>query len=147
MSLEKNKAIVRRYFEAVDKRNLAITDELIAPDYFHRGFQVRSREEWKESVTMVLKAFPDYHEAIEDMMAEGDKVWVRYKGTGTNRGEYLGLAPTGKKVTYEAVCIYRIVNGKIVEMWSVSDMLDFFKQLGVIEYTEKAKKLFPKDVK
>ena len=143
MSLEENKAIVRRYFEAVKKRNLAITDELVAPDYFHRGFQVRSRKEWKQSMTAVLDAFPDYLETIEDMMAEGDKVWVRYKAMGTNTGVYGGVPPTGKKATYEAVCIYRIVSGKIVEMWSVSDMLDFYKQLGIIEYTEKGKKLFP----
>ena len=147
MSLEDNKAIVQRYFEAVKKRNLALADELVAPDYFHRGFKVRSRKEWKHSMTLVLNAFPDYLEMIEDIMAEGDKVWVRYKGTGTNKGEYGGIPATGKKATYEAVSIYRIADGKIVEMWGVSDMLDFYKQLGIIEYTEKGKKLFPEDVK
>ena len=137
MSLEKNKAIIRSYFEAVEKRNLATTDELIAHDYFNRGFDVRSREEWKQSMTMVLNAFPDYHETIEDITAEGDKVWIRFRVAGTHTGEYRGLAPTGKKITYEAVCIYRIVDGKIVEMWAVIDgrpsCSDFLKQLGVIE--------------
>ena len=146
MSLEENKAIVRRYFEAVTKRNLALTDKLVASDYFHRGFNVRSREEWKQSMTAVLNAFPDYLETIEDIMAEGDKVWVLYKATGTNTGEYGDAPPSGKKATYEAVSIYHIIGGKIVEMWSVSDMLDFYKQLGIIEYTEKGKKLFPEDV-
>jgi predicted ester cyclase len=60
-----------------------------------------------------------------------------------HKGEYRGLAPTGKKATYEAVCIYRIVSGKIVEMWSVSDMLNFYKEFGLIEPTEEGKQLFP----
>ena len=78
-------------------------------------------------------------------MAEGDKVWVLYKGEGTHKGEYRGLAPTGKKIAYEAVCIYRIVSGKIVEMWEVADLLGLYRQLGAIEPTEKGKKLFPYD--
>ena len=73
-------------------------------------------------------------------------MWIRFKDTGTHQGEYLGLAPTGKKVTMTAVSTYRIVDTKVVEMRSIIDMLDFFKQLGVIEYTEKAKKLFPEVV-
>jgi len=70
--------------------------------------------------------------------------------TGPHRGEweFLGItfAPTGKKMTWTAVHILRIVDGKIVERKSVRDALDFFKQLGVIEFTEKAKKLFPENV-
>ncbi|MCP8315945.1 MAG: ester cyclase, partial [archaeon] len=69
-------------------------------------------------------------------------VWIHLKGTATHTGEYRGLAPTGKKTTWEAVCIWRIVDGKIVEMWFVADELDFLKQLGVIEY-----KGFPDEVK
>ncbi len=85
---------------------------------------------------------------IEDIIAEGDKVWVRFKATGTHKGEYRGLAPTGKKITVMGVDIYRIVNGKVVETgWIVEDTLDLYKQLGVIEYTEKGKKLFPEDAK
>jgi len=64
---------------------------------------------------------------------------------GGHTGEYLGLAPTCKKITITAIHNFRIVNGKVVEDFSVSDDLAFYKQLGVIEPTEKAKKLFPKD--
>jgi len=157
MSLEENKAIVRRLFEAGNKRNLALLDELMAADCVDNALQLRSREEYKQMFTMTLKGFPDWHETIEDITAEGDKVWVRFKGTGTHTGEYqeylpsigkITLAPTGKKITITGVLIYRIVDGKIVEKESgVYDFLDFYKQLGVIEYTEKAKKLFPEDVK
>jgi len=153
VALEENKAIVRRFFEALNKRDLALLDELMTPDYVDPSLQLRGLEAYKQMFTMTLKGFPDWHETIEDIIAEGDKVWVRFKGTGTHTGEYqdylpsigkITLAPTGKKMTIMGVVIYRIVHGKIEEKKSgVYDFLDFYKQLGVIEYTEKGKKLFP----
>jgi len=143
MSLEKNKATVRRFIEEWNRRNFAALDELIAADYFDPSLQVRSLESYKKLLTMHLKGFPDWHETIEDIIAEGDKVWVRYTATGTHTGEFRGLAPTGKKFTETGVLIWRIVDGKIVEKESaVYDELDFLKQLGVIEY-----KGFPNEVK
>jgi len=146
MSLEENKGIVRRWIEAYNKHSLDSFDEFIAPDYFDHTNQV-DREGLKQLFNMGFKAFPDWHEIIEDIIAEGDKVWIRISYTGTNTGEWMGLAPTGKKVTMTGVDIYRIANGKLVEYWNVSDSLAFNKELGVIEYTEKGKKLFAKDVK
>jgi len=143
MSLEENKAIVRRFIEEWNKRNLAALDELMAADYFDPSLQVRGLEAYKQLLTMVLKGFPDWHETIEDIIAEGDKVWVRYTATGTHAGEFRGLAPTGKKFTETGVLIWRIVDGKIAEKESgVYDFLDFYKQLGVIEYRG-----FPDEVK
>ena len=147
MSLEKNKAIVHSFTEAENKKDLALLDELIAPDYFDQTLQLRGPEGYKQFLTMLFKGFPDWHETIEDIIAEGDKVCVRLKiDTGTHTGEFRGLAPTGKKSTFTAIQIWRIVNGKVLEKESLYDFLDFFKQLGVIEYTEKAKELFPEDV-
>ena len=146
MSLEENKTIVRRMYKAFNKQDLASLDELIAADYVDHPRQLRGLESYKQNLTMFYKSFPDTHETIEDIIAEGDRVWIRVKGIATRRGDYHGLAPTGKKTTWEAVIIYRIADGKIVEMWAVADELDFYKQLGVIEYTEKAKKFFPEDV-
>jgi len=81
------------------------------------------------------------------MIAEGDKVWVHITETATHKGEFQGLPPTGKKTKIRSVQFARIVNGKIVESaLYLADLLDFLKQLGVIKYTEKAKKLFPQDV-
>jgi predicted ester cyclase len=143
MSLDKNKAIIRRLFEAEFKKDLASLDELMASDYVDNALQLRSREEYKQMHTLVDNAFPDYQQTIEDITAEGNKVWVRFKGTGTHTGEYRGLAPTGKKITETGVLTYCILNGKIVEKESgVYDELDFYKQLGVIEY-----KGFPDEVK
>jgi predicted ester cyclase len=75
MSIEENKAIVRRFIEELNKRNIAIMDELIAPEMVHPTLQVRGLEAYKQFDTMLWKAFPDWHETILDMVAEGDKVW------------------------------------------------------------------------
>jgi len=154
MSLEKNKGLIRRLVAAFNKHNVTLLDEFMAPDFAdapNTPFELRGLERYKEFEAMFIKGFPDFHETIEDIIAEGDKVWVLEKVTGTHKGEWnlfgITLAPTGKKITFTAVWIYRIVDGKIVERKSVIDMLAFLQQLGVIEYTEKAKKLFPEDVK
>ena len=143
MSTEENKAIVRRFMDAYNKRNLEIFDELVAPDYYDHVFEQKGRDNLKQLFTMAFEAFPDWYEAIEDIIAEGDKVWVRVKATGTHTGEWnlfgARLPPTDKKTSIMMVFIWRIVNGKLVEGWEVDDNLEFLKQLGVIEYTEKGK--------
>ncbi len=141
MSLEENKAIVRRFIEAYNKRNLDLIDDFVAPDYFDHTNKV-DREGLKQLFNMGFKAFPDWHETIEDIIAEDDKVWVRIKATGTHTGEFMGIAHTGKKITMMFADMFRIVNGKVVEYWEVRDQLDYNKQLGIIEYTEKGKRLF-----
>ena len=143
MSLEENKAIIRRLTEAFNKQDLSIMEDLAASDFVDHTRQLRGWETMKQYVTMVYKHFPDFHVTIEDIIAEGDKVWVLEKCTMTHTVEYRGIAPTGKKLTETLVEIFRIVDGKVVELWCVEDELDFLKQLGVIEYTEKGKRLFP----
>ncbi len=146
MSLEENKAIIRRFIESYNNRKMDLLDDFLAPDYFDHTNQV-GPEGVKQLFNMGYKGFPDWHETIEDIIAEGDKVWIRLTYTGTHTGEFLGLAPTGKKITSMAVAIYRIVNCKLVEGWFVTDGLDMFKQIGAIEYTEQGKKLFPEEAK
>jgi len=144
MSLEENKAVVRKMFEAINKHNLALLDVLMAPDFvlhMHTK-QMRGREVNRRVVEDEIKAFPDFHVAVEDIIAEGDKVCVRLQETGTHRGEYHGLAPTGNKLSYTVVAIWRIAEGKITEGWIVYDQMDFLKQLGVIEW-----KGFPDEAK
>ena len=144
MSLEdKNKAIIKRWIEACNRRNLSVLDELVAPDFFHHTWQLRGPAGMKQFYTMTFKGFPDLHETIEDIIAERDKVWHRFKTTGTHTGEFRGLAPTGKKVTWRGVNFWRIVEGKVIEKGSIYDMLDTLKQLGVIKYTEKARAFLP----
>ncbi|RXE56462.1 hypothetical protein ABH15_10325 [Methanoculleus taiwanensis] len=149
MSSEENKAIVRRFIEAYNTRNLDVFDDLVAPDYVDHTHRQHGLESFKQLFTLAFEAFPDWHEHIEDIIAEGDKVWVCVTATGTHTGEWnlsgVSLPPTGKKVTMMMVFIWRIVHGRLAEGWEVDDELDFLKQLGVIEYTEKGKKLFPED--
>ena len=143
MSLEENKAIILSLYEADNKKDLTILDKLISPDFFDPTFQLRGPEGYKQFETAFFKGFPDWIETIEDIIAEGNKVWVRFTGTGTHKGEWRGLAPTGKKVTFTGVQIWRIVDGKVVSKVSIIDLLEALKQLGIIEYTEKAKALLP----
>ena len=142
MSLEENKAIIRSLIEAFNKHNVALLDDFMSPDFVDHDLQLQGLESYKQFETKFIKGFPDYHETIEDILAEGDKVWHRLKVTGTHTGEWRGLAPTGKKVTLTGVNFWRIVDGKIVEREGVYNLLAFLKQLGVID-TEKAKKLLP----
>jgi len=134
VSLEENKAIIRKVMETVNKRNLALLDELIAPDYVDTTLQLKGLKGFKQSVTLLYEGFPDIHATIDDIIAEGDKVWDRVTLTATHTGEYRGLAPTGKKITFKGVRIWRIVNSKVVERESFYDFLSFYRQLGVIEY-------------
>jgi steroid delta-isomerase-like uncharacterized protein len=141
MSLEKNKDIVRRFVEAYNNKNFDLLNDLLAPDYFDHTNQVGS-EGLKQLIKMAFIGMPDYHETIEDIIAEGEKVWIRVKATGTHTGEFMGIAPTGKRLTVEMVDIIRVVDGKIVEYEDITNRLDFLRELGVIEYTEKGKMLF-----
>jgi C-1 hydroxylase len=144
MSLEENKAVVCKFIEAYNKRNLHSIDDFVSPDYIDHTNNV-GRDGLKQLIAMGLNAFPDWHEIVEDIIAEGDKVWVCLSYTGTHKGEFLGLAPTGKKITSKAVDIYRIVDGKLAEYWNVTDNLNIFKQVGAVEVTEKGNQLFPEE--
>ena len=139
MSTEDNKTLVRRLIEEVWNRgNLAVFDELSAPDFlFHDpGLpQVHTREEDKHWIAGVLDAFPDFHVAIEDVIAEGDQVVVRLTAHGTNTGELRAPAPhpaTGRHVTITGITIARVEGGQFVEIWHQVDWLGMFQQLGLI---------------
>jgi len=146
MSLEENKAVVHRFIEAYNNRRVDLFDDLVTPDYIDHAHQQQGLESFKRLFDMAFKAFPDWHENIEDIIAEGDKVWVLVKATGTHTGEWnfsgVTLSPTGEEVTMMMVFIWRIAGGKLAEGWEVDDELDFFKQLDVIGYTEKGKRIF-----
>ena len=147
MSLEENKKIVRKSIEVINTQELSSIEKMVAPDFIDHTRQMQGPEGLKQFLSMIFRSFPDFHLAMEDMIAEGDKVWVRLTITATHTSEFYGLAPTGNKFTEPSVWIYRIVNGKIAEGWDVQDELDFYKKIGAIEYTEKGKKLFPEAAK
>ena len=134
MSTEDNKAHVRRGFEAVNQKNLAVFDELLTPDVvFHNASTtMQGLEAYKQFLSMYMTAFPDLQFTVEDMIAEGDTVVARFTTRGTHQGNLMGIPPTGKQVSGTGMFIDRIVNGKGVEQWSNGDDLGLLQQLGVI---------------
>jgi predicted ester cyclase len=139
MSLEENKAIVRRFNDAFNKNEITIFDDLFASELVNVSLQL------KQNITEIHKGFPDVYRPIENIIAERDRVWMYVNGTGTHTGEYHGIAPTGKKIKFSGVVIFHIADGKIVDIEAqLWDFMDLFKQLGAIEFTEIAKKILPK---
>ncbi len=136
MSIEHNKALVLRYYEELwNKWDAALADELIAADISFRGslgFAVQGLTSFKEYMAMVRGAFPDFHNAVEELVAEGDQVVARMTYSGSHRGELYGLAPTGKRVSYSGIAIFRIKAGKIAAGWVMGDALGLMKQLGAM---------------
>jgi predicted ester cyclase len=133
MSAEENKVVVRRLIEEVYNRgNLDIADELLAPDYADHTWapgKYAGREGLKRSVAKQRAASSDLHINIEEQIAEGDKVvsWVISSGTH-DRERFLGLAPTGERMTMKHIFISRVLEGKIVEVWGVGDISDVWQQ-------------------
>jgi len=135
MSTEDNKALVRRGFEeGFNQRNLALFDELCAPEivYHNASMTIQGPESYKQYLSMLLTASPDLHITVEDQMAEGDKVVTRYTTRGTHQGPFMGIPPTGKHVTVTGIAIARFANGKEVEEWANGDDLGLLQQLGVV---------------
>lgn len=132
-----NTATLHRFHSAVNSgdRDLVAkaVDELVAPDLlFHAPVPtgLTGAEALKRVWKVLLRAFPDIHVAVEETISEGDKIVVRNTVTGTHRGEYQGVPPTGKTVTYSEIFIFRFAGGRIAEVRGVVDVLSLLRQLG-----------------
>jgi steroid delta-isomerase-like uncharacterized protein len=131
---EENKAIVRRVYEIVSTGDFERAAEIVdqnAPDNEHLPQDPPARliDTFKETFSEAREGFPDLGITIEDVMAEGDRVAARIVMRGTHRGEFQGIAPTGKPVEVKAMDMFRIANGKIVEHWGhADDPRDFLRQ-------------------
>jgi steroid delta-isomerase-like uncharacterized protein len=132
--IEKNKQLVRRYWEEFGEGISARLDEFFGEDYIDHqpDRELHGRDELKAFVTAILAAFPDSRVKLEDIIAEGDKVVTRWAMKGTHNGEFMGIAATGKPVKIAGLTISRIANGKIVEEWEMGDALGLMQQLGLI---------------
>lgn len=136
MSAEENKAIVRRWMAAViDGQNLAVIDEVFAPDHVTHipGLPepLRGNEAEKESTRMFHVGFPDARLEVEALVAEGEMVAARLTFRGTHTGAFQGIPPTGKRIAMQGMGMARLAGGKIVEQWQMPDMLGLLRQLGV----------------
>ena len=142
MSIEENKAVVRRFFEELlSTDDLAVADELLSPGfrfYFAGSPDPMDLESYKEFLVARRAAFPDRRFVVEDMIAEGDKVSARFTMRGTHKGEFRGIAPTGKEVTMTGIDIIRLTEGKMVEDRVEVDQLGMMRQLGVVPSPQQA---------
>ena len=139
MSTVDNKATVRRFFEEVlNQGKVALLDELFAPNFLYHDAtrpDVRTLEDYKRFLTETHSAFPDVHFTLEDVIAEGEELVVRWTMRGTNTGDIvtpMHIPATGKQITVTGIGIGRTVEGKTVELWNEQDYLGLFQQLGLI---------------
>ena len=134
---EENKAVFRRYVEEVgNEGNLELAEEIFDRYQAHQAdgsVLERGPEDVKRFMGEFREGFPDFHSTIEDMVAEGDKVATRWTMRGTHRGEFRGIAPTGKQIAVTGIGIFRFSpEGKVVESWDNFDQLGMMRQLGAL---------------
>jgi steroid delta-isomerase-like uncharacterized protein len=133
---EQNKQLVRQFFEALDKQDTERMDQLVSSANYSLHFSGMPPLDWnankKEFLAPFNKAFPDLTRNIVDIVAEGDKVAVSINVTGTYKGEFQGIPATGKQVSFTAMDILTIIDGKITEEWATADMMGLMQQIGAI---------------
>ena len=139
MSTASNKATFTRIQDAIstgDAEFISKTiDDIVEPDvviHMPMPIEATGAQALKQVWVRLLRGLPDLRLTTEDLIAEGDKVVIRNSVTGTHQGEYMGLPPTGKSVTYNEIFVFRFNGGRIAEMWGVVDVFSQMKQLGVI---------------
>jgi steroid delta-isomerase-like uncharacterized protein len=140
MTIETNKATVRRYLETViGEGHIELVEEFMAEGIELHGTGLApglaAIQEW---VATLDAAFPGRHLTIDDVMAEGDRVVARITVNGIHQGEMQGIPATGKTVTQPSISIFRLSNGKIVEGWIATDNLSMMQQLGIISAPQAA---------
>jgi len=133
MAIEATKALIRRYYnELWNPWNFDLADELIAQQIAFRGslgMKADGREGFKEYMRTVQRAFPDFHNKIEELIAEDDKVVARLTYSGTHRGELFGIAPTGHRVGYCGIAIFHVSEGSVAEGYVLGDTRALMQQL------------------
>jgi predicted ester cyclase len=134
---ERNTALLRRFIEeGFTKGNLAVVDEIIAPDYKEHQYVAPNHPDGPEGVKRLIqdcrRLISGFHLTIQDLVADGDTVWVRMIGQGTHGGEFMGRPPTGKEVAVAVIDICRFEDGKMVEHWGVPDRFHLMVQLGFV---------------
>ena len=136
MTIEENKALVRRFYEEIDKGNLEAMDELVGEDYLDHNPPpfpglASGRDGLKQAFKIFWEATPGYHH-IEEQIAEGDKVVTRLTSYGKHEGDLPGAPRTGNDLKMTSITIHRIANGRLVEKWAEKDVLGFLIQIGVM---------------
>ncbi len=141
MSLEDNKAVARRYYdEVLNGRQVDLVDELATDDYVEHDpmpGQGTGRAGLKDRARLISEALqPSF--TIEDVIADGDRVVVRWTNSGTHVGDFVGIPPTGRSFRIAGIDIHRLENGRLAEHWHVVDQLSMLQQLGLLPSPEPA---------
>jgi steroid delta-isomerase-like uncharacterized protein len=125
-----NKKVVEDFYsEVINKKNLNLIYDLLTDDFTHNGVQ-RGAEGQKQVVESFFTAFPDINSKIEFIFEQGDDVAIHETWTGTHKGEFMNVKPSGKFITWKANALFRIKNGKIAIVWDLNDFLSVFQQIG-----------------
>ncbi len=131
MSLEENKAVVRRLYDAVNRREWGLIEGLFAPGYVHHSSPGHdmTRDELLQFMAGTADAFPDLRGEVDELLGEGDTVVVRWTQSATHSSEFMGVPPTGKRVTWSGTNIFRVADGKILEDTPYWDFSVILRQL------------------
>jgi len=136
MSTEVNKTIVRRFAQVWGNGNLDIIDELAVPTLLVKypiiPQVIKGKEAFKKLLLGFRSAFPDADIDTGEEIAEGNKVVISWSFSGTHRGTFMGIPPTGKKVKWTGISIYQIVDGKVIEEKGEEDALGLMRQIGIV---------------
>jgi steroid delta-isomerase-like uncharacterized protein len=135
---EELKALVRRHVEdGFNQGDWTVSQETLADDYTaYYGAEGKAnvgRDEYVRVCRFLRRSFPDVHITIEDLVAEGEKVVMRYTERGTLTGRpFLGIEPSGQRYAQPGTTVYRVVDGRVAQSWGVEDTLGWFRQLGAV---------------
>ena len=136
MSADENKTIARRFLQVWTRGNLDLVDELAAPDitviYPVLGEPLRGAEAFKQLLAHVHVGMPDLELSVQEQIAEGGKVAIRWQASGTHGGEFMGIPPTGKSVAWTGITFYCLAGGRVAEERGEEDALGLMRQLGAI---------------
>jgi steroid delta-isomerase-like uncharacterized protein len=136
MSTEANKDVVRRFAQVVfDEKRFDRADEVALSNYVDHGAmpgQPPGLQGAKQKWTMWSAACPDLLVSTEDLLAEGDRVALRWRAAGTHTGTLLGLPASGKRFQFDGMSVFRIAEGKVAEQWEAWDRFDLLQQLGAV---------------
>jgi predicted ester cyclase len=128
-----NKGVVRRFYKEVFVHwNLALVDQVVSPQFTSHDWPEGSPtgpQTFRDFYSAIRSALPDARYEVDDLIAEGDKVVVRWRLLGTHKGDFRGIAPTGRAIALKGIAIYRVQGGKLMERWVVSDLHGLLEEI------------------
>jgi steroid delta-isomerase-like uncharacterized protein len=135
MTTVEQKQTMQKYVDSVNQGKLSIINELCDKNYVYHGIGEESRlskDAYLKFLNEVRQAFPDFNVCVDELIAEDERVAYRMTISGTHKGEFKGLAPTGKKFTTSTIGVVLFKNGKIAEEWEIYDAIGMMAQLGAL---------------